>query len=90
MKGVNKQIIEVVNTENECFERALLFVKPDKLHLSQKEKLREAGRYVRRLSRERGEESRESKRYRFLKPAAGILKFAGAAAIGAAAAFLLK
>ena len=30
LKGVNKQVVEVVEVDNEFFERAILFVKPEK------------------------------------------------------------
>lgn len=30
LKGVNKQVVEVVEVDNEYFERAILFVKADK------------------------------------------------------------
>lgn len=30
MKGVNKNVIEISYTEDECFERAILFVRPDR------------------------------------------------------------
>ena len=28
LKGVNKQVVEVVEVDNEFFERAILFIKP--------------------------------------------------------------
>ena len=37
VKGVNKQIVEIVNTENEYFEKAILFVNPE----SERDELRE-------------------------------------------------
>lgn len=30
LKGINKQVVEVVEVDNEYFERAILFVKADK------------------------------------------------------------
>lgn len=30
LKGVNKQVVEVVDVDNEYFERAILFIKPEK------------------------------------------------------------
>lgn len=30
IRGVNKNVIEICDTGNECFERAILFVRPDK------------------------------------------------------------
>lgn len=37
MRGVNKLIVEIKDTENEYFERAILFVKPDKAITAQSE-----------------------------------------------------
>ena len=31
IRGVNKNIIEISDTGNDCFERAILFVRPDKI-----------------------------------------------------------
>lgn len=33
LKGINKQIIEIKCTENECFDKILLFVSANKNHL---------------------------------------------------------
>ena len=33
LKGINKQIIEIKCTDNECFDKILLFVNSDKSHL---------------------------------------------------------
>lgn len=30
IRGVNKNVIEISDTGNDCFERAILFVRPDK------------------------------------------------------------
>lgn len=35
MRGVNKLILEIKNTENEYFDRAILFLKPDKMNTEQ-------------------------------------------------------
>ena len=35
MRGVNKLILEIKNTENEYFDRAILFLKPDKMNAEQ-------------------------------------------------------
>jgi hypothetical protein len=46
LKGVNKQVVEVVEVDNEFFERAILFVKAEKQQ-HEEETLREnARRYV--------------------------------------------
>lgn len=35
MRGVNKLILEIKNTENEFFDRAILFLKPEKMNADQ-------------------------------------------------------
>lgn len=37
MRGVNKLIVEIKDTENEYFDRAILFLKPDKITTDQSE-----------------------------------------------------
>lgn len=37
MRGVNKLIVEIKDTENEYFDRAILFLKPDKVMTDQAE-----------------------------------------------------
>ncbi len=37
MRGVNKLIVEIKDAENEYFDRAILFLKPDKLTADQTE-----------------------------------------------------
>lgn len=37
MRGVNKLIVEIKDTENEYFDRAILFLKPDKVTAEQSE-----------------------------------------------------
>lgn len=83
VKGVNKQIIEVVNTEDAFFEKAILFVNPEKIGIGEDMKLRKADQYVKKLS--------EQQKKQKLRSAIGwrILKFGGAAAAGAAVATLL-
>lgn len=90
VKGVNKQIIEVINTENDCFERALLFVKPEKQSLTDREKLKEADRYVKKLVKEQQTGKRPSLgKRKFPRAAAGVLKLTGAAAAGAVIASIV-
>ena len=43
LKGVNKQVVEVVEVDNEFFERAILFVKAEKQQ-HEEETLRENAR----------------------------------------------
>ncbi|MBD5080418.1 MAG: hypothetical protein HDT44_01480 [Ruminococcaceae bacterium] len=35
MRGVNKLILEIKNTDNEFFDRAILFLKPEKMNAEQ-------------------------------------------------------
>lgn len=83
IKGVNKNVIEISDTGNECFERAILFVRPDSAgrdgdHIRRRAMDYLAGIRLRPWFYPRG---------RFLF---GLLKLLGAAAAGAAAtAFLL-
>ncbi len=35
MRGVNKLILEIKNTENEFFDRAILFLRPEKMNADQ-------------------------------------------------------
>ncbi len=49
LKGVNRRIIEINNTENEFFERAIVFVKPNFNGLDKSVLEREADGYVKLL-----------------------------------------
>jgi len=46
IKGVNKQIIEISDTGNDSFERAILFVRPDSRGLGSEELERRARDYL--------------------------------------------
>ena len=46
LKGVNKQVVEVVEVDNEFFERAILFVKPEKQQNGEEALRENARRYV--------------------------------------------
>ncbi len=46
IRGINHQIIEVQETENLCFERALLFVRPQCADLAEKKLQGEAEQFV--------------------------------------------
>lgn len=84
VKGVSKGVIEVTLTESSLFERAILFVKPEKRNLGEQALSRRAEEYV-RLS----ELTQDS----LPVPAAGskgalakkLLQWTAAAAVGAAA-----
>lgn len=47
VKGVNKAVIEINLTESQLFERAILFVKPEKISSSEKSLTRHAEEYIR-------------------------------------------
>lgn len=46
LRGTNRSIIEINETENRYFERALLFVKPEYMNLSPERLNREAHRMI--------------------------------------------
>lgn len=46
IKGVNRQILEVANTENEYFERVIFFVKPEYSTMEEKKLNFEATMYA--------------------------------------------
>ncbi len=46
VKGVSKQIVEVIHTENEYFEKAILFVNPEKFELENHELKEQADLFV--------------------------------------------
>ncbi len=49
IKGVNKRIVEINNTQNEYFEKAILYIKPEKSSLPQRELSEEAINYLNSL-----------------------------------------
>lgn len=50
LKGVNKQIIEIKNTNNPYFERAILFVNPEKNGVKEGEKNFQAKKFFSDIS----------------------------------------
>jgi hypothetical protein len=87
LKGVNKLIIEVSNPESDFFERAIFFVKPDKSDMI----TRDLNKNVQDIVG-RAEAASKAGRIRAKKSGAKkytLLKFAGAAGIGAIAAGVL-
>lgn len=46
VKGVNKNVIEIADTGDECFERAILFVRPDRIDGDGEQIRRRAMRYL--------------------------------------------
>ena len=51
LKGVNKQIVEINNPNNEYFEKAILFVKAEKLYLPQEMLSNQAYKYLNTLGK---------------------------------------
>ncbi|MDF2567022.1 MAG: hypothetical protein K0R90_478 [Oscillospiraceae bacterium] len=87
IKGVNKQIIEVVNTDNEFFEKAILFVNPSKMNASEQEKIKKADDYVKEFTKNtKTKQKRKSKKW-----VISVVEIAGAALAGATiASFVIK
>ncbi|MEG0615620.1 MAG: hypothetical protein RR540_07680 [Oscillospiraceae bacterium] len=50
IKGVNKHIVEINNPQNDYFEKAILFVKPEKLAIPPKKLSDEAFSYLNSIS----------------------------------------
>ena len=46
IRGVNKKVVEISNTESEYFEKILLFVSAEKLGSGEKQLREEAGRLI--------------------------------------------
>ncbi|MCL2697247.1 MAG: hypothetical protein FWE74_04095 [Oscillospiraceae bacterium] len=85
LKGVNKLIIEVSNPESDLFERAIFFVKPEKSDTV----TRDLNKNVQAIVGKTEAASKAGKLR--IKPARKytLLKFAGAAGFGAAAAGII-
>ena len=82
IRGVNKHIIEVTETENEYFERAILFVRPDMIHLNDAELRMRATKLLIGMGQPGGSLKRASR-------VVTITRMACCALIGAAVATLL-
>lgn len=50
LKGVNKKVVEVVDIENEYFEKAILFIKHEKLVKDEKTIKERANQYLNNIS----------------------------------------
>lgn len=83
LKGVNKKVVEVVDIENEYFEKAILFIKLEKQERDERTIRQRASDYIRSI--------RYTPRRTFSLPRLmlGLLKYSSAAAMGAVAAGLL-
>lgn len=74
VKGVNKQIIEINGEDSDYFDRAILFVKPERKFLTKKNLEKQANSYVSGLE---GKSVKEKKPF-FSKTT--VLKYLAAAA----------
>lgn len=50
LRGVNKQIIEINSTENDFFEKAILFVRPEKTETDAEELHKRATKFLNEVS----------------------------------------
>lgn len=50
IKGVNKRVVEITSTDNEYFEKAVLYVKADKLDLPSARLEEEAREYIGKIA----------------------------------------
>ena len=82
IRGVNKNIIEICDTGHECFERAILFVRPESERQSKEQLSGRAAEFLNSMKLRRHFYSRAH----FWLVALGLT---GAAAAGAAVAALL-
>lgn len=85
IRGVNKKIIEVKNTNNDYFERAILFVKEPKKDVPQKLLEKKADSYIVSLSSFSKEKSAAQNSYSTKTEdiVIGCLKLITAACVGA-------
>ncbi|MCL2632887.1 MAG: hypothetical protein FWD34_00040 [Oscillospiraceae bacterium] len=82
LKGVNKLIVEVSNPDSEFFERAIFFVKPQMKNTPTSELNRNANKLLNQAG--------TAKNRKWRSRVVAIFRFAGAVALGAAAATLIK
>lgn len=84
IKGVNQCVVEIHATENEYFDKAILFVNPEKL-IEEEGRLREEGK--RYLSGLPGQMGRKRRKFGWIL--SNGIKIAVGAGIGATVAMLL-
>ncbi|WP_040196077.1 hypothetical protein [Candidatus Soleaferrea massiliensis] len=81
IKGVNKNMIEISNTENEYFERAILIVREDKKCLDKELLTRQANDYLADMSYRRDCGLKEKKRLRGIWVKAALFSVLGAGVV---------
>ena len=79
MRGVNKLILDIKDTDNEFFDRAILFLKPDKTTADQSQLNENAKKLLSAVKMESANKKRGLK----------IVSIAGTAVLGAAGIFAL-
>ncbi|RPF48102.1 hypothetical protein EDD70_0914 [Hydrogenoanaerobacterium saccharovorans] len=83
LRGVNKKIIEVVDTQSDYFERAILFVKDRKLDENESEIKRNADEFMKSAG------SLKLRRILYHIPIMEVIKLLSAACVGAAIVLIL-
>lgn len=78
LKGVNRQILEVANTENEYFEKVIFFVKPEYSNMEENKLNFEAAMYA------KGNGKPPRIKRKKMEKAMVFFRMAGAAGVGAA------
>lgn len=89
LRGVNKQIIEINDTDNRFFEKAILYVRPDCLSLEETKLHGYAGEYLKNISAEKIP-SAAKKKYSNKRLKKRALLLLGAAVIAAVVFALIK
>lgn len=80
IKGVNKRIIEVLNPEDECFERIILFLNPN-CSLDEQLLSRKTGEYVQNVSRRIRRKRTLKRGWKLAGQVAGAIALGGMAAV---------
>lgn len=83
LKGVNKKVVEVVDIENEYFEKAILFIKVENQERDERTIKQRAGDYISTIR------YTPRRPFSFPKLMLWVLKFGSAAAAGALAASIV-
>lgn len=87
IKGINRQVVEVKETGNECFERILFFVKPEYAGMSEGKIRERAGMVTKTATLPPPTKAPEKRLNKYLK--AGALVLAGLI-IGLAVGFMFR
>jgi hypothetical protein len=85
VRGVNKQIVEIINTGNEYFEKAILIVNPEKFKAERDELQEQADLFVNSYIRGKAPRPRRAR----TRAVSNFLKVGGGALGGALVSALL-